>query len=328
MRYSDSDDRDCVVLMTGCHSGHVAIYLSHPLHIQFKLHHRFKAHDEKVAVLHIHPLKSLFVSASKPYINNVYIWSWRVSNMKNPVLIKTLPQPSQVLTAQFSKSGLLLTGCLDGTLRVYEKEPLYAIRSSLALGGFVHAVSWSPSNRIAATYARFTNNRRSGSVTQIWTSSFETLFRHTHNARLSGVVFTSSDALLCSLSSDSISTVSVLSKDALLKAFISTNSLPFCTDVLKIIVTYLAGTATITDTPVPEKWYRFVPISSQTVAAFCMDDKLRLYKVADNKASLLGSVEFVHTGPMAVCPFRGMKELLMMLVSLLCIVTYVCDVRQ
>jgi len=120
---------------------------------------------------------------------------WKIEEMKSgncAHLIASLTHPETVYCAKYSSSGMILTGCDDGVIRLYDPEPLFSLRWKFKGQGngrvTVESVAFSPSNRIAASF-RFRQNVQINFVTehsakycsfmvQVWDSSFRTLFKY------------------------------------------------------------------------------------------------------------------------------------------------------
>lgn len=152
------------ILLVGLENGDVSIYrtvLSWTQPIKLCLVKQLSAHVYPVMVLHIHPTKPLFVS-SGDCRQSVSVWSFQKAT--SPRLITELWHPYIVSSAKISHSGAILTGCLDGWLRVFNMAPWCSLRWKCNVHGPIYSVAWSPSShRIAASFG---NGKRH--VVQVW----------------------------------------------------------------------------------------------------------------------------------------------------------------
>jgi len=235
-------DINAVILITGLNNGDIIIYKA-PLSLHtgthtrmhFTAQHQFKAgqvHAGHVPIyaLHMHYHKTLFITASM-YTLKV----WNFTHITAPRLMKIIRHKPRMNCAKYSQSGLIATGCNDFILRVYEKEPLYALRWSFKASGQIVSVAWSPSNRIAAAF-----EADMLVAVRVWDSSFQPLFKFRKNRCFYGncaVVFASNNLLMWSGHASNKVYWYHMSKPKVMNVFTDTNVLPFCRDVLKIIIT-------------------------------------------------------------------------------------------
>ena len=270
MRYTE--DRSAAILLVGLWNGEVCIYrapLSHAQPIHFDVLKRFRAHSAEVHVIHMHPTKPVFVSASEDCL--VKIWSVREATA--PLLVKSIKHPGTVWSARYSSSGLLLTGCgeVGGVLRVYGMEPLCSLRWSCEFGAHTefYSVAWSPSNHIAAVFGA----SRAYTV-QVWDSDFHTLFQHKQN----GVVWC--DSALSFASDDVLISSGGKSKNLYL---------------------YNIPKSKATTYPCPDTVLAVTSLSSEIVCASCYDNMLRVYKVHGSQLQLLATLPHTACFSLASC---------------------------
>jgi len=315
-----------LVLITAKTEGTISVYVTSSLSVtqlhtqqqqhtltqrlQFTRQKGFQAHSDSIDGLHFHHHKPLFASASAD--RSVKVWNFQ--DITTPRLIKCLPHPSVVWDARYSKSGLLLIGCFDEMLRVYGKEPLFPLVWSVQLDDIV-SIAWSPCNRICASF-------KSGNCLymQVWSSSFQTIFKlpqdgvwNTDN----GLVFASNHLLL---SSRGWGTNTVywyrMSKPKVMKVFLDTCVLPFCRDVLNIVIEYLPFVTRVTHDTIRDMVGPVASLSPEAVVAQGYDDKIYLYKVDGKKPLLLVRLPHKYCRSLVTCvyPCSG-KEIGFMLVS-------------
>jgi len=309
---------NCALLIIGETNGCIALYNTplsrshvHRLHVKFTLCKRFQAHDKYVKDLHFHHRKALFVSASDD--NRVKVWNYK--QISTPRLIKCLPHPEYVGKVKYSESGLLLTVCDDNILRVYGKEPLFSLCWSFQTSGHIYMAGWSPSNRICAVF----NARTLGNyAVQVWDSSFQTIFKRTLHAVHDDIVFASNDLLLCSGGYSNKIHWYHISKPKVMKVFVEHDVLPFCKDVLKIIIQYLPYITRVTHDTFPHRAGPVAALSSEVVGVQCDDDMLHLYQVNGIARRLLVNVPHKDCNSLATCVYPcGGKEMGCMIVSFL-----------
>jgi len=292
---------NCVVLIVGQNYGSISIYSSplshtHPLH--FTLRTSFNAHTNgRIKGLHLHYYNPLFVSH---YNRDVKVWSFK--QIAAPCLVQCLPQPNWVRSALYSESGLLLTAHNNGMIRVYGKEPQFSLRWSFQAFGYVYSVGWSPSNRIGVVF----NVSYSLEYTvQVWDSSFQTIFKLKQDTISKtiddDIVFASDDLLLCSGGRSNNTYLYRMSKPKVMKVFMDTDVLPFCRDVLKIIIQYLPFVTRVTHEKLPNEVGPVIALSSEVVGAHCKDGKLHLYK--GNEQRWLASLPHKIYSPLATCVY-------------------------
>ena len=307
---SDKEKKlNCVVLICADCDGCISVHLSHTQRLNFTLRKRFHAHTAQINDLHFHRHKRLFVSAS--WDKAVKVWSF--IDITTPTLIQCLPHPSWVCNAKYSQSGLLLTSCEDDVLRIYGKEPLFSLYWSFKTSGSVHSVAWSPSNRVCASFKSSDSN-----VVQVWDSSFRTIFKLQQNDIYlwDGLVFASNDLLMSSGGYANKVYWYHISKPKVMKVFVEQDVLPFCCDVLKIIIQYLPFDTRVTHEELRNRVGPVVALSSEVAGAQCWDDTLRLYKVDGNEPRLLASLPYECCDSLVTCvyPCSG-KETGFMLAS-------------
>jgi len=193
-----TEDITAAILLVGLENGDVHIYrtpFSHTQPLQFRIFKRFHAHQYCVFTILMHPTKPLFLTVS----NNCILKIWRFAEVADPLLVKRIEHPDYVNCAKYTPSGLLVTGCADGVLRVYSEDPLYSLRWSCQLGAEIVLVACSPSNNIAAAFCKVKYHHL---IVQVWDSTFHTLFEHKERSvfYLRGMSFASDDLLVgCAL---------------------------------------------------------------------------------------------------------------------------------
>jgi len=296
---------NCVVLIVGQAQGSISVYSSplshtHPLHFTFRAH--FNAHTNgRINGLHLHYHNPLFVSHCG---HDVKVWSFK--DITAPCLIQCFPpQPNWVCSALYSESGLLLTAYSgsDGMIRVHGKEPQFSLRWSFQTFGYVYSVGWSPSNRIGVV---FRLSYAEECTVQVWDSSFQTIFKLKQDNiceiyRFDGLVFASDDVLLCSGGASKNVYLYRMSKPKVMNVFMDTDVLPFCRDVLKIIIQYLPFVTRVTHEKLPDEVGIVTALSSEVVGAQCKDGKLHLYKV--NEQRWLASLPHKIFSPLVTCVY-------------------------
>jgi len=278
-----------------------------PLSLSRKVH-ASATHAANIRCLHFYRRKPLFVSASDD--KTVKVWNFK--DITAPYLLKSLPNPGSVFSVKYSESGLLLIGCFDGMVRVYGKEPLFSLCWSFNTSGYIYSVSWSPSNRICASF-------KSGNAcaVQVWDSSFQTIFKlQQRDVPWNGVAFASNDLLMVSDGTSNKVYWYNISKPKVMKVFMERDVLPFCRDVLKIVIEYLPFVTRVTHNDLPDKGGCVTALSSEVVGVKCDDDVLRLYNVDGNDPRLLVSLPHKYCNSLATCvyPCSG-KETGFMLAS-------------
>jgi len=258
---------------------------------QFILRKYFRADDNRVQHVNIHCSKPLFVSAS--HDGNVKVWNYydtlACSNSnctQNPAphLIKCLSDPNTTAKcAKYSNSGLLLTVRSDHTLRIYGKEPLFSLCYRFEAPAFIYDAAWSPSNQFCASFR--SSDIRSGRqsyVVQVWDSSFQLICKFVDPGWTS-VLFASNTVALSWHGYDE--EVNIIAKPNVMKVFVENDLLPFCRDVLKIVIQYLPLRVTHEKLNKCEQFgliHCVAPIGSGVVCIQGFDNKLRLYKVDGN----------------------------------------------
>jgi len=267
MRLCSDKESKSVLLIVGDKSGCVYLYqtpLSDSQRITFTLQRNLQAHTDAIHGLHFHPNKPRFVSASQD--TDVKVWNF--TDTTNPRLIKALPHPGGVWSAKYSQSGLLLTRCRDYTLRVYAKEPLFSLYWSFKASSHVFSVGWSPCNRVCACFCLGYSNAM---VVQVWDSSFQTIFKLEQIGAYNwdGLVFASNDLLLSSGGRANKIYWYHMSKPKVMKVFVEKDLLPFCRDVLKIIIQYIPIVTRVTREKLPNEVGTVVALSSEVCV--CMD---------------------------------------------------------
>jgi len=182
------------VLIVGDALGYIDLYqtpLFQSQRIKFTLQRRFQAHaNQSVFSLHFHHHKPLFVSAAE----DEYLKVWSFADITNPRLIKSLRHPDTVWDTRYSKSGLLLTACEDGTLRVYGQDPLFSLCWSCKISTMIYSLAWSPSNRICASFRAGVSY-----AVQVWDSAFQTIFKLEQNCPRYGLVWCLLQTIWCYL---------------------------------------------------------------------------------------------------------------------------------
>jgi len=261
MRAIDDNDMTALLLLTGLFNGDIAIYrspLSHAQLIEFTLLQCFHAHNGCITVLHIHPTKLMFVSASP---DGVKIWGLKDVTHTTPQLIQYIKLiPNCVQSAKLSHIDMLLTGCDNGVIRVRDVKPPCSLRWICHLPGGIYSVAWSPSSsRIAASF--HTSSAAGMCGVQVWDSTFRTLFKHLgqHGAYCNnfGMSFASDDLLICSgYTSRRMYAYNIqTSKGAIY---------PHSDDVFAVMSS----------------------LSLQIVCASCCDGTMRIYEVLHNESAL------------------------------------------
>jgi len=234
MRIWFNKEFNSAVLITAGIQGSIVVYsspLSHAQSLQFTLRKRFQAHSNVILCVHFHYSKPLFVSSG--YDNKVNVWN--LKDITTPRLIQCLPHSQRVWSTKYSQSGLLLTASYAGVLRVYGKEPLFSLCWTFKTFSRIWSIAWSPSNRICAVFESGISY-----VVQVWDSSFQTLFQLQQDSicNSDGVLFASNDLLLSAGGRANKLYWYHISKPKVMKVF-EKDLLPFCRDVLKIIIQYL-----------------------------------------------------------------------------------------
>jgi len=298
-----SDDRITVTLITGLWNGDVQIYestLSHTQRLNFTLQCRFTAYAN---ALHIHRHRPLFITASD---DDVKVWEFK--DITAPHLIKTIHHPKYVYCAKYSNSGLIATGGVDHYLRVFEKEPLLSLRWSFMVSGSIWSLAWSPSNRLAAYF-------RSGNsyAVQVWDSSFQPLFTLQQEGAFHGnhgLVFASNDLLMSSGRRSKNVYWYHMCKPKVMSVFMEKDMLPFCRDVMKIIIAYLPFVTHVTHHTHPDSVGTVTAVNSQLAVSSCKDGMLRLYQVHGNgnKPHVIASLSHYYAEQMASCVYRCTGE--------------------
>jgi len=298
-----------VILIAGQRNGDVSLYTA-PIscqkqrqqqqRVQFTLRKQWHAHTCCVTCLHLHYSKPVFVSTSSD--KTVKVQS--IQDVTTPRLIKNLPHPEVCWCVKYSRSGLLLTCCDDGVIRVYDKEPLLSLRWTSQTLGDIYSVSWSPANRIAASV----RSESFSYFVQAWDSSFCTLFKRAQENivfRNNGLVFASNDLLICSGADSNMVCWYYMCKPKIMSAL--KTSLPLCTDVLKIIITYLPLVTHMTNEPYSDTVGAVTALSSQLVCSSCEDDMLRIYKLHGNgnERCLLTSLSHKYCDYLVSCVCPG-----------------------
>jgi len=291
------EDMKSVVLIIGYANGDASIYktsLSRTQHLNFTLQHRWHAHNMDVAALHIHHNALRFVSGS--YDTDVKVWN--IEDITTPRLIKRLAHPNLHFSATYSPSGRIVTGCIDGVLRVYEQEPLLSLCWNFETPSYIYSVACSPSNRIAASFTSGISN-----VVQVWDSAFQTLFRLRQESvicRNNGLVFASNDLLISSGGASKKVYWYHMSKPKVMDVFMEKNVLPFCRDVCKIIITYLPFVTHVTHHTLPNRVGAVTALNSQLAISSCRNGVLYLY---ENKTRLLGSLPYYYAEALVTCVY-------------------------
>lgn len=233
-------------------------------------------------------------------------------------LVKCLPHTASVHCIKYSESGLMLTGCFDGVLRVYGNEPLFSLYWSFKASGHIWSVSWSPSNRICASFQTYAHDTNTLSyIVQVWDSSFQTIFKlqQDHLFGRDDVVFASNNVLISSSGrKGNVYWYNMsLTERSVMKVFMQQDMLPFCRDVLKIITHYLPPVTRVTQTKISNvRAYAgaVVSLTSEVVGIVQIvdDTSLLLYKVDGNKPYLLTRLRIPTHGywlATCTCPCDG-----------------------
>lgn len=266
-----TEDMTAAILITGLTTGDIFIYrtpLSSTQPIKFDLLQCNQAHTTPVLAIHIHRTKSLFVSASD---GNVKIWN--IADPSLPSLIKSIEHPGIVNSAKYSTSGLLLTGCFDGVLRMYGVEPLCSLRWSCKLGGEINSVAWSSRTYMAASY--FLRNL---CQVRVWNQQ-DCLFLVNHalpkwlGLENIALLF-ASDTLLLGTSSYGVYAWNIKAKNKHIQF-------------------------TLTETPAEGS--ALTLLNSEMVCASCYDNMLRVYKVHEGEPELFAALPFNMCTTMGSC---------------------------
>jgi len=270
-----TEDMTAAILVTAIHCD-VGIFrtpLSGTQPIKFELLKRFRAHTSCIYALHLHPTKRMFVSAGAGL--KVKIWS--LQKMKAPLLVDDIKHPASVFSARYSHSGLLLTGCDDGVLRVYDVEPLCCLRWRCKLAGRICSVAWSPCNRIAASFKEVKPRLYAVAV---WDSTFHIMFKRKQKCVLNGnhgLSFASDDLLLCS------------------------------SGTANNLCLYNIPTATVTAYAYryPKMVRAVTALSAEIICTSCVDNKLRVYKLhgRNNQLRLLATLPYQWCTSLASCVY-------------------------
>jgi len=299
-----------LLLITGQDNGDISLFNTPLSNIHFKLQKVLHAPRMGITALHFHRYKSLFLSASED--GNVKIWT--LKDMNTPCLMKCIRHPDGVSCAKYAYSGRLLTGCNDRVIRVYGKEPLFSLLWSVKLSGDICSVAWSPSNRLAALFAVSVNSL----IVQVWDVSFQSLFKHTQTGAVLGIqtlAFVSNDLLIFSGGfSKTLYRYHMMSKSKVTNVLMETIALPFCKDVLHIIVRYLPLETHIKVDSYVRSVGAVTAFSSQVVGLSCFDSILRVYTVCGNEKRLLASLSHEYCGDL-VCVYPGGSETGLVLAS-------------
>jgi len=259
-----------ILLIAGGFDGSVSVYkspVSSAQCLHFTLQTRVQHSAEFIHFVHFHRCKPLFISAAYESKSMVKVWNY--TDLANPRLIKSLPHPKLVLSAKYSESGLLLTGCDDGVIRVYGQEPLFSLCWSFQTSKYsasgVWSVCWSPCNRIGAIFAA-----GDSCYVQVWDSSFQTIFKLQQYASPNkGLAFASNDLLISSGYDDNKVYWYQMSKPKVMKVFVESNVLPFCRDVLKIVIEYLPFVTRVRSDNVGGEVGPVISLSSEVAGALC-----------------------------------------------------------
>jgi len=311
-----TDNMTAATLILGCLNGSIQIWKTNLSHLHFTLQQQFKAYPHYVRTIHIHHFKPVFVSASVHKQMKV----WMLNDTAPPRLLQCFTLPDIVNAASFSSSGLLVVGCRDGVLRVYGGEPRLSLRSSVQVSGQIFSVAWSPSNQIAATF-RSTISRDANYV-QVWDSSFRTLFKFPQENivwRNNGLVFASNN-LLCSSGGYAQALYWYhlpIPTNKVMNVLVQKDMLPFCHDVLKIIITYLPVAPRVVDEQYSEGVGPVAMIGSKIMILSTRDYKFHFYNVGGNNNGprLIASVSIRSCSCLAgICTGRG-TELVIAFVS-------------
>jgi len=310
MRICPSDHRHAL-LITGDLLGHVCIYktsLPHLKRIRFILLKRFHAHSWIVSALHFHFSKPVFVSGSGD--EDVKIWSYQHQDVRSTLrLVQCIPQLSIVCCTKFSATGLLAVGCENGMLRVYKEATLYSLLWSYQGPADIKSVAWSASQRLAAC---FELDLSPFGIVQVWNSAFQVLFKLKQKETYiqNCLAFGSNNLLLVSggsslLQSNTLHWYYMLPK--VMNEFLKENTLPFCRDVLKIIIAYLP--------PIVHEQYEksrnervcITAVSSQHVAIWSArvlhlhSGLLSIYKLDGNESPLFARIPYPIPYPYCSC---------------------------
>jgi len=168
---------------------------------------------------------------------------------------------------------------------------------------------WSPSNRIAALLICTTWNADFGFV-QVWDPLFHTIFKYPlqEGYYLSGsLVFASNHLLLCSGGvSNSSYWYHILDKRTIANELRHID-MPFCREVIQIILTYLPIVTHITRDTVNSVGPVAV-LNSELVAVLCGESKLCIYKVHGNEPCLCATLPHKYIDAIncfASCAYPG-----------------------
>jgi len=185
-------------------------------------------------------------------------------------------------------------------IRMYAQEPHFTLLWSFKLSGSRPSVAWSSSNRFAASC--FKGNTY---IVRVWNSAFQTVFKRRRKQKMLGyydLTFASNNLLLSSGSDLSWYHLPI-AKRTVMKLFIEKTALPFCRDVLKIILTYLP--VQIPDPPASAQLVSAVIALSSQMIATIVRNEIRLYKVHGSTVSLIKSLPYQYCSTtVAVCCYR------------------------
>jgi len=288
-----------IALCVGDLDGNISVYTSSLQHIHFTRQHIFHTHTQQVNAIHFHRSKPLFVSAS----NDKNVKVWRYDHKCAPRLITCLDLPSRVYSCRYSQSGLLLTGGASGFLGVYGEEPAFSVCWSFKAPNDIDSVAWSPSNRIAAGY-RLSSYAY---AVRIWDSSFKTIFIHKQKDLFFGnycLAFPSDNLLISSGGTENKLYCCHMSTPKVMNTL---SVLPFCRDVLKIVIAYLPLVTRVTHIRYPSVIGAVKAFSSQIMASTCSDNVLRVHKLHKNQLFLMARLPYpeLQCQCLASCPYPG-----------------------
>jgi len=294
-----TNDGTTAILLTGDENGCVWIYRApmgvHIPRVHFVLCQRYLAHMDFINMVHLHPKRAVFISAADDNCIKV----WNIHNLTAPHLITRIPHPDWVFCNKYSPSGLLLTGCWDDMLRVFDPQQKYALRWSFKASSNIYSIAWSPSNCIAASFYSHTD---AACVVQVWDSSFRPLFRQSHRNSMVGyygLAFIANDLLLSS-DWNSKTLYWLMSRHKLMSLI--GKVVPFCRDVIQMILKFLP---LIRSDPYPKATGAVLALNSQLVAASCRDASLRIYRLRNDLPHLLASFSHKYCEMLASCAYAG-----------------------
>ena len=143
---------------------------------------------------------------------------------------------------------------------------------------------------------------------RVWDSSFQPVFtlqQDGYTLGNSGLVFASNDLLMSSGSASNKLYWYHISKPNVMSVFLEADVLPFCRDVMNIIVAYLPFVTHVTHHTHPNTVRAVTALSSELMVSSCDDHMLRFYAVHDNstKPQVIACTPYEWTDELVSCPY-------------------------